>query len=255
MAWGYFGNASKFNKPEAWLGLPNLSVSDQKVLGSFAHGNVYLLNGGGVVRDDNMKYRIARIAVSLFGSPLSLEKFLKVGVRWNSESNVWDSVRSVTDAVGDLAKADVNLLLSPTSSVTGKEAFASKDFGKDRQGLSDATKFISDVLPSGGIKTVLTGKAAFEADSFHDKKLGEFAKKASQASGVGSLIAVAIATGGASLETFGGAGGAASLVGGALSLPGSSQNVDRAPAVQPSGCGMFFIPPLVGMLYLFYQLI
>lgn len=276
MAWSYFGNAAQFNTPSAWVGLPNLSSSDQKILGSFAHGHVYLLNGGGVVQDDNMKFRIARIAVKLFGSPLSLQKFLQVGVHWNSESNLWDSVRQAGDAVGDLAKADVNLIFAPTSSVTGKEVFTSKDFGKDRQGLSDATKLVSDVLPSGGLKTVITGKSAFGVDSFHDKKLGDFAQKASQVSGAGTMIAISLATAGlgsaaaggsaaaaestslaAGLESVGGVGGAAGLIAGAVggSPQSNAQNQAAMPPVGSGGCAMFFIPPLVGLFYLFSQLI
>jgi len=121
--WSYFGNASAWNNPAKWSSTPNLNPTDTKALQSFAHGNIGLDRSRGVIRDDGTKFHVARVAVALFGSPLTNAKFRKVDVKWGSGSNFLSKVTNVvTSALNPVnATKDTAHIIQQNAPIVGKQ--------------------------------------------------------------------------------------------------------------------------------------
>lgn len=121
-SWYFFGNAAPFQDRNNRIKLPELSDDDLYRLRSFAHNSVGLPDSRGLVSNDTQKFDIAKIAVYLFGTPLSLEKFQGVNVRWVSGHDVYDTAKELgSKAFG--STASIMQRIGSTVPVIGK-AFA-----------------------------------------------------------------------------------------------------------------------------------
>ena len=156
--WTYFGNASEWNNPTKWNSTPNLSPSDTKILQSFAHGNIGLDRSRGIIRDDGTKFHIARVAVALFGSPLSDAKFRKVDVKWNSGSSALGNI--VTSALNP-----VNAVKDTVHTVQQNAPIVTKQIGT---GIANLGKWESDVMKQYVKKVPLVGAVISKMPNYAD---------------------------------------------------------------------------------------